>query len=88
MDPHVPRTVRVGGIDIANNQPFVLIAGPCQIESRSHALDIAHALRGISERVEFRGRHYALEDAPGLPKPVQKPRPPLIVGGSGKRGTV
>jgi len=39
------------------------------------------------ERVDFRGEHYTLEDAPGLPKPVQQPRPPLIVGGSGTRGT-
>src|SRR4051812_47801663 len=40
------------------------------------------------ERVDFRGRHYTLEDAPAQPKPVQQPHPPLIVGGSGKRGTV
>jgi 2-dehydro-3-deoxyphosphooctonate aldolase (KDO 8-P synthase) len=50
MDPQAPRTVRVGDIQIANNRPFTLIAGPCQIESRTHALDIAHALRGISDR--------------------------------------
>jgi F420-dependent oxidoreductase-like protein len=40
------------------------------------------------ERFSFDGKHYRLEDCPGLPKPVQKPRPPLLVGGSGKRGTV
>jgi len=39
------------------------------------------------KRVAFRGEHYTLEDAPGLPKLVQRPRPPLIVGGSGTRGT-
>jgi F420-dependent oxidoreductase-like protein len=39
------------------------------------------------ERVDFRGEHYTLENAPGLPKPVQRPRPPLIVGGNGTRGT-
>ncbi|HEX7525134.1 MAG TPA: TIGR03560 family F420-dependent LLM class oxidoreductase [Gaiellaceae bacterium] len=39
------------------------------------------------ERVDFRGEHYTLEDAPGLPKPIQQPRPPLIVGGTGTRGT-
>ena len=48
------RTVRVGDIAIGNNLPFVLIAGPCQIESRSHALDIAHALRGIGDRTGVR----------------------------------
>jgi len=44
----VIRAVRIGGITIANDQPFVLIAGPCQIESRAHALEIAAALREIS----------------------------------------
>ena len=48
------RTVRVGDIAIGNNLPFVLIAGPCQIESRSHALDIAHALREIGDRTGVR----------------------------------
>jgi 2-dehydro-3-deoxyphosphooctonate aldolase (KDO 8-P synthase) len=42
--------VRVGNIEIGNDLPFVLIAGPCQIESRDHALKMAHALRGIAAR--------------------------------------
>jgi 2-dehydro-3-deoxyphosphooctonate aldolase (KDO 8-P synthase) len=50
MDSQPDRVVRVGGIEIANDRPFVLIAGPCQIESRSHALDMARALAGIAER--------------------------------------
>jgi 2-dehydro-3-deoxyphosphooctonate aldolase (KDO 8-P synthase) len=44
------QTVQVGDIQIGNRRPFVLIAGPCQIESRSHALEMAHALREISCR--------------------------------------
>ncbi len=43
-----PRVVRVGGIEIANDRPFVLIAGPCQIEGRSQALEVAAALAEIS----------------------------------------
>ena len=43
-----PRTVRVGGIEIGNDRPFVLIAGPCQIEGRSQALEVAGALAEIS----------------------------------------
>ena len=42
------RIVRVGAIEIGNDRPFVLIAGPCQIESRSHALEVADALCGLS----------------------------------------
>jgi 2-dehydro-3-deoxyphosphooctonate aldolase (KDO 8-P synthase) len=50
MNTEPARIVRVGGIEIGNERPFVLIAGPCQIESRAHALEVAHALREISER--------------------------------------
>jgi F420-dependent oxidoreductase-like protein len=49
-------------------------------------LEIVHRL-WTEARVDFRGTHYTLEDAPGLPKPVQRPHPPLLVGGSGTRGT-
>jgi alkanesulfonate monooxygenase len=31
----------------------------------------------------FSGKHYQLSDSPALPKPVQSPRPPLILGGAG-----
>jgi 2-dehydro-3-deoxyphosphooctonate aldolase (KDO 8-P synthase) len=44
------RVVRVGTIPIGNRLPFVLIAGPCQIESRPHALEVAAALRELSDR--------------------------------------
>ena len=50
-------------------------------------LEIVHRL-WTEERVDFRGEHYVLEDAPAQPKPVQRPRPPIVVGGSGGRGTV
>jgi 2-dehydro-3-deoxyphosphooctonate aldolase (KDO 8-P synthase) len=43
------RVVRVGEVAIGNHLPFVLIAGPCQIESRAHALEVASALRELSD---------------------------------------
>jgi 2-dehydro-3-deoxyphosphooctonate aldolase (KDO 8-P synthase) len=43
------RVVRVGDVAIGNHLPFVLIAGPCQIESRGHALEVAAALRELSD---------------------------------------
>ena len=49
MDQTEQRVVRVGGIAIGNRLPFVLIAGPCQIESRAHALEMASALRELSD---------------------------------------
>ena len=42
------KIVQVGDIAIANHLPFVLIAGPCQIESRAHALEVAAALAELS----------------------------------------
>ncbi len=39
------------------------------------------------ETFTFHGKHYELVDSPALPKPVQSPRPPLIVGGKGARRT-
>ena len=38
------RNVTIGDLTIGNTRPFVLIAGPCQIESRAHALETAAAL--------------------------------------------
>ena len=49
-------------------------------------LEIVHRL-WTEERVTFEGSHYALENAPGRPKPLQSPHPPLIVGGSATPGT-
>jgi len=39
------------------------------------------------ETFAFDGTHYQLRDSPALPKPVQSPRPPVIVGGKGRRRT-
>jgi len=58
-----------------------------RVEMLAEQVEIVHRL-WTEERVDFRGRHYTFEDAPGQPKPVQQPRPPLLVGGGGGRGTV
>jgi F420-dependent oxidoreductase-like protein len=39
------------------------------------------------ETFSFTGAHYSLHQSPALPKPVQKPRPPIIVGGHGAKRT-
>ncbi|MBO0840921.1 MAG: LLM class F420-dependent oxidoreductase [Sciscionella sp.] len=36
------------------------------------------------ETFSFAGKHYQLVDSPALPKPAQRPRPPLLIGGQGK----
>jgi 2-dehydro-3-deoxyphosphooctonate aldolase (KDO 8-P synthase) len=45
------RSVRLGDVTVANDRPFVLISGPCQIESEAHAFDIAEALLGITAKL-------------------------------------
>ena len=42
-----PIPVQVGNLTIANDRPFVLIAGPCAMESRAHALEMSQALKEI-----------------------------------------
>ena len=39
------------------------------------------------ETFSFAGTHYQLAEAPALPKPAQRPRPPVILGGAGPRRT-
>ncbi|GAA3910888.1 LLM class F420-dependent oxidoreductase [Actinoplanes auranticolor] len=38
-------------------------------------------------RFSYEGKHYQLLDSPALPKPVQRPGPPIIVGGRGAKRT-
>ncbi len=39
------------------------------------------------ERFSFRGTHYTVTDSPALPKPIQRPGPPIIIGGGGQKRT-
>jgi F420-dependent oxidoreductase-like protein len=41
----------------------------------------------VGERFSFAGEHCRVSDSPALPKPVQSPRPPVLVGGKGRRRT-
>jgi F420-dependent oxidoreductase-like protein len=41
----------------------------------------------LGSSFSFMGKHYQLENCPGLPKPVQQPHPPVIVGGTGVKRT-
>ena len=45
----VCHTVEIGEVRMANDRPLVLIAGPCQMESREHALECAEALVDIAK---------------------------------------
>ena len=44
-------TVTIGNVTFANDRPIALFAGPCQMESRAHALEMASALKEICGRL-------------------------------------
>ena len=48
---HAAAAVSVSSVTFANDAPFALIAGPCAMESREHALFMAAALKEITARL-------------------------------------
>jgi F420-dependent oxidoreductase-like protein len=60
---------------------------PTRIQIFAEQLEIIHR-QWTEESFSFSGRHYTLEDCRALPRPLQSPHPPLIVGGAAKPGTV
>src|SRR6185437_5116401 len=46
-----PRTVTIGSLTIGNDRPLALIAGPCALESRAHALEMSHALVELTKKL-------------------------------------
>jgi F420-dependent oxidoreductase-like protein len=58
------------------------------VPGRLAALDEAcRIIKGMftQPRTTVRGKHYTVVDAMGLPKPVQKPHPPIMIGGTGEK---
>ncbi len=51
IDPAPNAVVTVGGVRFGNALPLALIAGPCALESRKHALETASALKEIAEKL-------------------------------------
>jgi 2-dehydro-3-deoxyphosphooctonate aldolase (KDO 8-P synthase) len=51
LKPAPSATVAVGKTRFGNDLPFALIAGPCALESRAHALETANALKEIAGRL-------------------------------------
>lgn len=53
MTHHQPKHVTAGNVTFGNDLPFVLIAGPCQMESRDHAMMIAEKLANMAEKLDI-----------------------------------
>ena len=45
--------VKCGSLTISNNNPFTLIAGPCQLENETHAINVAKKLKEICEKLSI-----------------------------------
>jgi probable F420-dependent oxidoreductase len=60
-------------------------APPVRLERLTEALHVCKLLFETEAPVTFRGKHYCLDGLDPLPRPVQKPRLPLMVGGRLKR---
>ncbi|MCW2652013.1 MAG: rutA 1 [Mycobacterium sp.] len=60
-----------------------------RFERLAEQLDIISGLWTTpkGEKFSYSGTHYTLTDSPALPKPVQQPAPPIIIGGAGTKRT-
>lgn len=47
------RTIQFKNFEISNNLPFVLIAGPCQTESRDHSMMMAENIKNICDKLKI-----------------------------------
>src|SRR5450755_963509 len=50
---HVEVGIGARAVTFGNNLPVTLIAGPCALESRAHALEMAEALKEIADRLNI-----------------------------------
>ena len=48
---HMQKTVEIGNVKFSNDLPFSLIAGPCQLESRDHAMMMAENIANITAKL-------------------------------------
>ena len=47
------KIVKCGKLNISNSNPFILIAGPCQLENEKHAMDVAETLKEITQKLDI-----------------------------------
>ena len=47
------KIINCNGIKISNKNPFILIAGPCQLESEQHSMDMAGKIKEITDKYDI-----------------------------------
>ena len=70
-----------------NAYGFPFPSTKARIERLNEAVEIIKKL-WIEEKATYNGKHYMIRDAVCEPKPVQKPHPPLTIGGGGEKLTL
>jgi F420-dependent oxidoreductase-like protein len=66
---------------------FTFASPKDRIERLSEAVEIVKKL-WTEEKVSYSGKHYRIMDAVCEPKPLQKPHPPIVIGGGGEKMTL
>ena len=49
----INKIIKCGNLNISNNKPFTLIAGPCQLENEDHAITVAKELQQITQKLNL-----------------------------------
>ena len=62
------KIVNCNGIEIANNKKITLIAGPCQLESEQHAMDMSGKIKEITSKLNI---DFAISLLFALPLPLK-----------------
>ena len=70
-----------------NAYGFHFLSSKARIERLDEAVEVIKKL-WTEEKASYNGKHYMLKDAACEPKPVQKPHPPIIIGGGGEKLTL
>ena len=86
---HVSKGRLIFGIGASWHEPEHVAYGFPFGSARERAERLEEALQVITklwseEHPSFEGKYYRLKDAPYAPKNVQRPRPPIVIGGQGK----
>jgi F420-dependent oxidoreductase-like protein len=77
-----------GGAEIEHEMLGIPFYSPAErVHRLGEALTICRKL-WTEERATFEGRYYSLSDAVSNPKPLQKPHPPIWIGGGGEKLTL
>lgn len=58
---------------------------PVRLKQLEEGLQILKLMLGPEKKPSFKGKYYAIDGAMNNPKPVQKPHPPITIGGSGEK---